>query len=993
MAVSSAFAGRRRELQAVAGVLGGDTDAVAMLLVGPAGVGKSRLVAEATHVVAQSDVTVLTGWCLGLSEGLPFLPVADVLCRLGELDGGQFLNVLLSNCPPFVRGQVVRLMPQLEELGEQWRPAELDGGWLRQRLFDALRRLLVELGSLRRAAVVIEDVQWADPSTLELLDYLLAPGHAPGVPLLLTCRRDEEPTPRLTDWSERVHRHARVRRVDLAAMTEEETGEQVEHLVGHRVSGQLVHEIFSRSEGNAFFTEQLAAVAEEDGEHRSNRRPLPAGLTTLLLARTAQVSASAREVMVALAVAARPLSEASLVRLCGQPETDVRAALRELLAQRLLRQPDHAGRLQLRHALLAEAISETMLASDRRELHRQVAELMARERQIGVAAEIAMHFAEADAPTNELPWRVQAAIEAETVYAWNEAAGQWRRVISLWDRVPTAASASLDLAQAYLSAAAAEDNAGDAEAAARLAEQAVARLATTAGPETAVRLYGALGRFRGIESLPASEDALAIAVEVGAALPPSRDYVWALRSLARVRSEQGRPEDERPLMVRAFRAAERAGFLAEQKSLLAELGWLATADGDIADAIADFDRAARIAPESEDPRVEALVAINHTDALLRLGELEQAVAVGAWTIDWAERHGVLNSPRFLVIRRNMVVAQIERGDLDGAAHLVDSITGETPTLNSVTIYLCRADLDTRRGRLAEAAAVLTNCADLVTSGADPELHYVIAETRIQLDLWQGQFDVPADALSILERYCRTDGAPFAGEMFVLMLRACAGVAERARATGDGDSLDSANQLVARLSDLRSAAPVDPLAARRVPVTTHADLLSWQAEATRLRGESGTAAWQRAVEAWDGLRRPHRAAYARWRQAEAILAQGQPRTAAAGPLRTAAAQAAGHVPLSKAISDLARRARIELTKRDHETPLAEPRPVRSFGLTERELAVLQLLGQGKTNPEIGSALFISPRTASVHVTNILRKLDVATRVQAATLAERAGLLGG
>jgi DNA-binding CsgD family transcriptional regulator len=93
-------------------------------------------------------------------------------------------------------------------------------------------------------------------------------------------------------------------------------------------------------------------------------------------------------------------------------------------------------------------------------------------------------------------------------------------------------------------------------------------------------------------------------------------------------------------------------------------------------------------------------------------------------------------------------------------------------------------------------------------------------------------------------------------------------------------------------------------------------------------------------------------------------------------------------LTNAIRDLARRARIELT--EPEPPPVE-RPVHTFGLTDREHAVLRLLGQGKTNARIGATLFISPKTASVHVSNIVRKLDVTTRVQAATLAERAGLL--
>jgi DNA-binding CsgD family transcriptional regulator len=85
------------------------------------------------------------------------------------------------------------------------------------------------------------------------------------------------------------------------------------------------------------------------------------------------------------------------------------------------------------------------------------------------------------------------------------------------------------------------------------------------------------------------------------------------------------------------------------------------------------------------------------------------------------------------------------------------------------------------------------------------------------------------------------------------------------------------------------------------------------------------------------------------------------------------------------------ARISLTATEPPRPQEGPIGLAKFGLTERELAVLRLLGQGHTNAEIGRLLFISPKTASVHVTNILRKLGAGSRVQAATIAERAGLL--
>jgi DNA-binding CsgD family transcriptional regulator len=185
----------------------------------------------------------------------------------------------------------------------------------------------------------------------------------------------------------------------------------------------------------------------------------------------------------------------------------------------------------------------------------------------------------------------------------------------------------------------------------------------------------------------------------------------------------------------------------------------------------------------------------------------------------------------------------------------------------------------------------------------------------------------------------------------------------------------------------------------VPFTDHpfvasipAERATWDAERSRTAGAGDPAAWSVAAERWEALGYRHRAGYARWRQAEALLAAPHGSGAAAATvLSTAAGLAVEHVPLTRAIQDLARRARIALDTVPEPVQPDEPPTARAFGLTDRELDVLRLLGRGKTNPEIGVALFISPRTAGVHVTHILRKLDATTRVQAATIAERAGLL--
>src|SRR5262249_22001558 len=174
----------------------------------------------------------------------------------------------------------------------------------------------------------------------------------------------------------------------------------------------------------------------------------------------------------------------------------------------------------------------------------------------------------------------------------------------------------------------------------------------------------------------------------------------------------------------------------------------------------------------------------------------------------------------------------------------------------------------------------------------------------------------------------------------------------------------------------------------------AERATWDAERTRVAGPGDPGAWDGAAKAWQDLSCPHRAGYAWWRQAQAQLDAGQPAAAAAGPLRAAAAAAEGHAPLLAQVRALAERARIPLQPEVAETEPEAPPPARvlaRYGLTDRELTVLRLLAAGRTNPQIGAELYISASTASVHVSNILRKLGVSGRVQAAALAERAGLL--
>jgi DNA-binding CsgD family transcriptional regulator len=306
----------------------------------------------------------------------------------------------------------------------------------------------------------------------------------------------------------------------------------------------------------------------------------------------------------------------------------------------------------------------------------------------------------------------------------------------------------------------------------------------------------------------------------------------------------------------------------------------------------------------------------------------------------------------------------------------------------------RAEIDLLRGEPGPAAERWQRLTAIISSLASIDFARENAQLAAELALWAGR---PADALAEVQRVIALFPAPdltiFCGRLLTAGMRACADLADRARARRDQPALDAA---LTSASDL--AAWVDQIG--RAPFTDHpyvaaipAERASWDAERTRLAGASDPATWNAAAKTWQNLGCPHRAGYAWWRHAEAQLDAGQPPPAATTALQAAATAAEEHAPLLASIRAVAERARIPLPA----PPIAPPAaPGRAqvpapYHLTGRELAVLRLLSAGRTNAQIGAELYISPKTASVHVTSILRKLGVSGRVQAAALAERAGLL--
>jgi DNA-binding CsgD family transcriptional regulator len=260
-----------------------------------------------------------------------------------------------------------------------------------------------------------------------------------------------------------------------------------------------------------------------------------------------------------------------------------------------------------------------------------------------------------------------------------------------------------------------------------------------------------------------------------------------------------------------------------------------------------------------------------------------------------------------------------------------------------------------------------------------------AEVSAGADLWRAR---PWAAWAATERALATvRGSSMAWRASQLLANA-------ARAAADMADVDPGADRKALEQRLREwAVETASFAVHPSRVICAASGLSFEAELARLRRAGEEPAWRAAKQTWAGHLIPHHAAYASWRLAEKLLDVGR-RNDAGVELAAAFSAAETHVPLRREIEALSRRARLPLPV----TPLSSPAPVvpaettdTHHGLTPREVDVLRLLGAGATNAEIGRRLYMSPKTASVHVSAIIRKLGVTGRVQAATVAERLGLL--
>ncbi len=957
------------------------------------------------------------GACLDLDgEGLPLGPFVEALRALREEVPPDDLAVVVGDIGPGLVAVAPGLARYIQiddagdggELAADGAPTALGlpGPGDQGRLFELTLVLLDRLGADRPLVLVLEDLHWSDPTSQDLLVFLVRNLRHGRVMVVGTYRTDdlERGDPLLVRLAE-MGRNANVERLDLRPFDTKEQGQQLAGILGRRPERTLVERIHTRSGGNPFFAEELLAG---ELEAAGSGGPLPASLREILVGRIAALSDPARQVLRVAAVAGPASDDALLGSVTGIPPTELDDVLREVIARHIVTIDERTGAIRFRHALLAEAAAADLLPGERRRLHEAVARWLTDPDRLAAgappptAADLALHWSAADVPAEALDASVRAARDAMRVHAYADALRQLERALSSWPRVPDAAERiGKDHVELLRDAADAADIAGERERAVALGTQALAELDETVDPVRAGLVHSRIGYYRwllGEHQVMVEEQRRA--VELVPSDPPTVDRARVVGGLASALMPTGHYRESRALAEEALATLAATGSHEGEARLRNILGVDLVGLGEVEAGLASLRRGVEIGREVGP--AEAALAATHNLAffLLQTDHLEEGLTVALDGLEAARKIGMhlrygqgLRASSGDILFRLGRWEEAERITAEGLEHDDADYSGSL-YLRATRVMLLAARGD--RPRLSEELVALNEAA---TGDLDPDVRAYVLQASAEAALLEDRtLDALRDIDDALAEYEGSDETLLVAPLLVVGMQAAANLADNGRAFRDDGRVDEARaagvRLLARAADLESGPPGTSTASLRAALATTA------AEASRLEGPSDPDRWTTAAEAWDAVPMPYPAAVARARAGEAHLLARGPRDIAAGLLRDAhaAATSLGAEPLRTSIEAIAGRARVDLGGKpvasvvddlEATTVIAQRSPAEILGLSGREWEVLELVAAGRSNGEIAETLFISPKTASVHVTHILDKLGVNSRIEAATIAIRIG----
>jgi DNA-binding CsgD family transcriptional regulator len=889
-----------------------------LLVVGEAGIGKSALLVATARRAEERGLRVLAGSAVETGATIPYLPLIGPLATAVD---GNLRDAASTTVRRVVRGEMSE--------SAAGHTADAERAAAAARFIEAVFDVLVR----RPTLLVVDDVHWADRSSVTVLDYLSR--RAADVPFAIIAAARDDEHGGLLDLP--IADGRRFERVALRRLDRSEVAEQVTGLLGHRPTVQLVDQLFARSAGNPMFVEELLSAGDE-GTGDGATAMSSAALRGLVLGRAGRLSAAATTAVQALAVIGRPADDELVAAVAGTtPEAAARAldvAVRGGVATTV------GGRYDVRHPIVGEVVAASIPAGGKRRLHRRAAEALDSTSGPGIHGERARQWLAAGDERRAWEASLEAADEASRAYAFAEAATALRRAVDLWPPDEPGLVAGM------LNAADVTWMSGDAESALALARRAESR-ADADATSHALELTVAIGRY----AWDAGERATATRAFVRANELVRADTPAGLRSralwgLGRGKIGEGDFQAAYDSAVASADAARASGEQAWESE-----GWLLAGMAKAwmgVDGTEELRRGLDLAIAAGDPGSAGHGYQFLVDMLTLHGRRAEALALA--------EEGAASSDR-------LGTATTNGSDVRGYAGLLLIDDGRWPEAEAMLRpahpraipSLARALLATRRGDFETADEELAATVDGPSIGGRGLRGGNIELARTELAWLRGDVDG-----------ARREFAGIVPSVGVWMADMHAWQALWGRRLG-----------IAASGELRPRHPDERLDR------------ALEAEITA-EGPSADArpeAWAAAADAWAALGWPYHEGWARLRQAEAGFA-GRDRDPARKALHEAAriADALGAAPLSVRVVDLARRARVSAHATRRTTPDVSE-------LTAREADVLVLVAEGQTNRQVAESLFLSPKTVELHVSRILDKLGARTRGEAVAKARRSGLLTG
>lgn len=920
-----------------------------ILLSGEAGVGKSRLTDEVTS--AASARTLSGAAASGFTA--PYGPIVDALRSHLRSEPAA-----LEDCGP-LREHLALLLPELGEAA-----AESD----RATIFEAVRCAFARLAEQRPAILVLDDLQWSDEATLELLAALAAPLREMPVLTIAVYRSDGLPRDHRLRWlRNELRRGGRLEELTVEPLDPDQTAALLAELLGEAPSASLVRAVHDRTLGSPFFVEELVAALRAREALRSGRRglelseadevPVPDTVREAVLVGLSELSEAAR----ATAATAAVLGQSFDLRLASELADD--AGLAELIELGVLEESEDARRAGFRHALTREALYADVPWMRRRDLHRRLAEALAREG--GPSEELATHWLGAGERPRAREALIRAIAESEAVHAHRDAAKAGRRALELWEEGEAEELRAETLGR----------YARCAELAGELAEAAKAwrELAMLCEERDRAGYAAAQRRLAAVHDLGGERDAAfaarRLAADAFAEVERPAEASLERLAMADHRRRGGHYREAVELAEAAVTESAAAGRVDLQARALGVEGVALAKGGEFERGSSTVSEALALALENDLTPVAAelyqrLSLVLYDGADYRGAEEALDTALGLCRTD--EDAGTE-----LACVTCLVYVLRERGEWSRAAELGRELI-EADTAAWVAEGLIGA-IHAFQGKLSSARRLLS-ASRAVSSSVGHYNMYVDSTTGLAyVAAAEGNDDEAAEhCRALLARWRQSEDHHYA----VWGIRWATGFfADRGDRKGAHDCAEALGQMAS------DAGHGDALAALAQAI----------GELASLEGDAEGAAehLSRAVELHRNLAIPFERAQVELRAGIALAAAGAReeslerlcdayRTASKLGARPLASEAA------RRVSEMGESVAQRLGSRAE----AQAGEVQ---LTRRELEVLRHVSVGRTNREIAQELFISQRTVDMHVRNLLSKLDCRSRVEASHRAGELGLL--